>query len=128
MSRPLALVTGVGPGTGSAIVRRLSAGGYGAVMLALHHLPAFSVVESWSGYFHPTDPAGENALDLGTERANANASAVIATPMVNRLRWRASYLRLDRTPDPTVRAHIAATRRDLLTDVSQQIPQRAPAA
>jgi S-formylglutathione hydrolase FrmB len=59
---------------GRAIVG-LSAGGYGAVMLALHHLPAFSVVESWSGYFHPTDPAGENALDLGTERANANASA-----------------------------------------------------
>ena len=59
---------------GRAIVG-LSAGGYGAVMLALHHLPAFSVVESWSGYFHPTDPAGERALDLGTARANANASA-----------------------------------------------------
>jgi S-formylglutathione hydrolase FrmB len=59
---------------GRAIVG-LSAGGYGAVMLALHHLPAFSVVESWSGYFHPTDPAGERALDLGTPRANANASA-----------------------------------------------------
>jgi short-subunit dehydrogenase len=34
MSRPLALVTGVGPGTGSAIVRRLSAGGYDIAMLA----------------------------------------------------------------------------------------------
>ena len=53
----------------------LSAGGYGAVMLALHHLPAFAVVESWSGYFHPTDPAGERALDLGTARANAHANA-----------------------------------------------------
>ena len=50
----------------------LSAGGYGAVMLALHHLAAFSVVESWSGYFHPTDPAGQHALDLGSSRANAN--------------------------------------------------------
>ena len=59
---------------GRAIVG-LSAGGYGAVMLALHHLPAFSVVESWSGYFHPTDPAGEQALDLGSVQANANASA-----------------------------------------------------
>jgi len=59
---------------GRAIVG-LSAGGYGAVMLALHHLPAFSVVESWSGYFHPTDPAGERALDLGTAQANAKASA-----------------------------------------------------
>jgi short-subunit dehydrogenase len=34
MSRPLALVTGVGPGTGSAIVRRLSAGGFDIAMLA----------------------------------------------------------------------------------------------
>jgi enterochelin esterase-like enzyme len=44
-------------------------------MLTLHHLRAFSVVESWSGYFHPTDPAGDHALDLGSSRANANASA-----------------------------------------------------
>jgi short-subunit dehydrogenase len=34
MSRPVAVVTGVGPGTGSAIVRRLSAGGYDIAMLA----------------------------------------------------------------------------------------------
>ena len=53
----------------------LSAGGYGAVILTLHHLTAFSVVESWSGYFHPTDPQGDHALDLGSTRANANASA-----------------------------------------------------
>jgi enterochelin esterase-like enzyme len=53
----------------------LSAGGYGAVILALHHLEAFSVVESWSGYFHPTDPQGIRALDLGSPSANANASA-----------------------------------------------------
>ena len=44
----------------------LSAGGYGAVILALHHLEAFSVVESWSGYFHPTDPGGTHALNLGS--------------------------------------------------------------
>jgi enterochelin esterase-like enzyme len=53
----------------------LSAGGYGAVILALHHLGAFSVIESWSGYFHPTDPAGLHALDLGSAQRNANASA-----------------------------------------------------
>ena len=53
----------------------LSAGGYGAVILTLHHLEAFSVVESWSGYFHPTDPGGTHALNLGSARANANASA-----------------------------------------------------
>jgi enterochelin esterase-like enzyme len=53
----------------------LSAGGYGAVILAFHHLDAFSVIESWSGYFHPTDPAGLHALDLGSPHANAKASA-----------------------------------------------------
>jgi enterochelin esterase-like enzyme len=59
---------------GRAIVG-LSAGGYGAVLLALHHLASFAVIESWSGYFHPTNPAGTAPLDLGTERANARASA-----------------------------------------------------
>jgi NAD(P)-dependent dehydrogenase (short-subunit alcohol dehydrogenase family) len=34
MERPVAVVTGVGPGTGSAIVRRLAAGGYAVAMLA----------------------------------------------------------------------------------------------
>jgi enterochelin esterase-like enzyme len=53
----------------------LSAGGYGAVLLALHHLRSFSVIESWSGYFHPTNPAGTAALDLGSAKANAHASA-----------------------------------------------------
>lgn len=32
--RPLALVTGVGPGTGAAVARRFSAGGYSVAMLA----------------------------------------------------------------------------------------------
>jgi S-formylglutathione hydrolase FrmB len=40
----------------------LSAGGYGAVLLAMHHLDDFSVVESWSGYFRPTDPSGTQVL------------------------------------------------------------------
>ena len=53
----------------------LSAGGYGATLLALHHLEAFSVVEPWSGYFHPTNPAGTARLDLGSRAANARASA-----------------------------------------------------
>ncbi|MFN2629186.1 MAG: alpha/beta hydrolase [Gaiellaceae bacterium] len=53
----------------------LSAGGYGAMLLALHDLAVFAVVESWSGYFHPTNPAGTAALDLGSPTANAHASA-----------------------------------------------------
>jgi putative tributyrin esterase len=52
----------------------LSAGGYGATLLAVHHLAAFSVIESWSGYFHPTNPAGTAPLDLGSRAANARAS------------------------------------------------------
>jgi enterochelin esterase-like enzyme len=59
---------------GRAIVG-LSAGGYGAVLLGLHHLESFSVIESWSGYFHPTNPAGTAPLDLGSRAANARASA-----------------------------------------------------
>jgi len=45
----------------------LSAGGFGAMHIALAHLGEFSVVESWSGYFHPTDPTGTQALDLGPQ-------------------------------------------------------------
>jgi enterochelin esterase-like enzyme len=52
----------------------LSAGGYGAMHLGLKHLDEFSVVESWSGYFHPTDPAGTKSLDLGSGLANAQAN------------------------------------------------------
>src|SRR3546814_2902795 len=33
-SRPLALVTGVGPGTGAAVARRFAAGGYRVAILA----------------------------------------------------------------------------------------------
>ena len=53
----------------------LSAGGYGAFLLTLHHLSSFAAVESWSGYFHPTDPSGSKALELGSPRADAKASA-----------------------------------------------------
>ena len=33
------------------------------------------MIESWSGYFHPTNPAGTAPLDLGSRSANAHASA-----------------------------------------------------
>ena len=46
---------------GRAIIG-VSAGGYGAMILGLHHLGEFSVIESWSGYFHPTDPTGTVSL------------------------------------------------------------------
>jgi S-formylglutathione hydrolase FrmB len=53
----------------------LSAGGYGATILGLHHLGRFSVIESWSGYFHPTNPAGTAPLPRGPA---ANAHTLIA--------------------------------------------------
>ncbi|HEX7886614.1 MAG TPA: SDR family NAD(P)-dependent oxidoreductase, partial [Phenylobacterium sp.] len=34
IAKPLALITGVGPGTGSALVRRFAEGGYRVAMLA----------------------------------------------------------------------------------------------
>jgi enterochelin esterase-like enzyme len=50
----------------------LSAGGYGAAILGLHHLSRFAVIESWSGYFHPTDPTGTKALDLAPSTSAHN--------------------------------------------------------
>ena len=46
---------------GRAIIG-LSAGGYGAAMLGLNHLGEFAAIESWSGYFHATDPTGKSAI------------------------------------------------------------------
>jgi putative tributyrin esterase len=42
----------------------ISAGGYGAVLLGLDHPREFGVIESWSGYFEPTDPSGTHPLSL----------------------------------------------------------------
>jgi enterochelin esterase-like enzyme len=58
---------------GRAIVG-VSAGGYGAASLGLDKPDAFSVVESWSGYFEPTDPTGTHVLDLGSSEANDAAN------------------------------------------------------
>ena len=55
---------------GRAIVG-LSAGGYGATIVGLHHSSTFSVIESWSGYFHATDPTGTQPLARGPA-ANAH--------------------------------------------------------
>jgi enterochelin esterase-like enzyme len=59
--------------TGRALIG-LSAGGYGAMHLGLEHLHDFSVVQSWSGYFHPTDPTGTRLLDLGSDDENTRAN------------------------------------------------------
>lgn len=59
--------------TGRAIIG-VSAGGYGAMHIALAHLTKYAAVESWSGYFHPTDPTGSFPLDLGSAARNAAAN------------------------------------------------------
>jgi enterochelin esterase-like enzyme len=59
--------------TGRAIIG-LSAGGYGATILGVHHLGEYSVIESWSGYFRPTDPTGTKTLDVGSKADNDDAS------------------------------------------------------
>jgi S-formylglutathione hydrolase FrmB len=61
----------------------LSAGGYGATIVGLHNPAAFSVIESWSGYFHPTDPTGTKPL--------AREAATSAHTLVSDLRGRATY-------------------------------------
>ena len=67
---------------GRAIVG-LSAGGYGATIVGLHHPGTFAAIESWSGYFHPTDPTGQQPLDRGP-LANAHN-------LLTRLRGRSTF-------------------------------------
>lgn len=52
----------------------LSAGGYGAAIIAFRHPATFSVAEAWSGYFHPTTLDGDAPQDVGDDRANRLAS------------------------------------------------------
>jgi enterochelin esterase-like enzyme len=62
--------------SGRAIVG-VSGGGYGAALIGIHHPGTYQVIESWSGYFVPTDPNG-NPLDLGTAAKNDEADAHFA--------------------------------------------------
>jgi enterochelin esterase-like enzyme len=70
-----------------------SAGGYGAALIGLHHLATFSVIQSWSGYFHPTNPAGTGPMDLGSPLANLLANAHAYVPLLPRwfLDWVPTY-------------------------------------
>ncbi len=78
--------------TGRAIVG-VSAGGYGATILGVHHLPAFAAIESWSGYFRPTDPTGEETLELGSRADNDYASVhALAAGLRKQFRRHATFL------------------------------------
>jgi enterochelin esterase-like enzyme len=67
----------------------VSAGGYGAMLIASHLPATFQVVESWSGYFHATDPTGTKPLDLGSQQADDWANLAKQIPLLHRRlgRW-----------------------------------------
>jgi S-formylglutathione hydrolase FrmB len=69
--------------SGRAIVG-VSAGGYGAAIIGLHHPNEYAAIESWSGYFRPTDPTGVNTLDVGSDSDNAYASVQSLVPSLKR--------------------------------------------
>ena len=75
-NRPVALVTGVGPGTGAAIARRFARGGYAVAMLARsrERLSALErEIEHSRGY--ACDVTDETQLDTTIERVRADLGA-----------------------------------------------------
>jgi S-formylglutathione hydrolase FrmB len=91
----------------------LSAGGYGATVLGLHHLGRFSVIESWSGYFHPTDPTGTMPLARGPK---TNAHRLIAS------------LRADERARPTFFAFYVGRGDDRFRDENELYARQLTAA
>jgi len=82
----------------------ISAGGYGATLIAIHNPSVYSVVQSWSGYFHATNPAGTARLDLGSKDANDWADASTLVPRLKRIFTRypnTHYGHFVGTNDPT---------------------------
>jgi enterochelin esterase-like enzyme len=57
-----------------------SAGGYGAMVIGLHHLDEYGAIESWSGYFHATTPDGTASMELGSPSADAYANLHTLVP------------------------------------------------
>jgi NAD(P)-dependent dehydrogenase (short-subunit alcohol dehydrogenase family) len=76
VSAPVCVVTGVGPGTGSALVRRFAAGGYRVAMLArtAERLRALAgEIHGATGY--PCDVADADAVRAVAERIQAELGA-----------------------------------------------------
>jgi enterochelin esterase-like enzyme len=63
----------------------LSAGGYGAMNIGLRNLDQFGAVQSWSGYFVATNPAGTKVLNLGSPQADAAATVPHGPSLKSRL-------------------------------------------
>jgi enterochelin esterase-like enzyme len=62
----------------------ISAGGYGAANIGIHNLDTFSVIQSWSGYFHATNPSGTGPMELGSPQADAAADVHTYVPKLRR--------------------------------------------
>lgn len=70
--RPVALVTGVGPGTGAAITRRLAAGGYAVAMLARNAERLTTLAADIPGTrAYPCDVTDTDQLDTTLARVRA---------------------------------------------------------
>ena len=75
-AKPVAVVTGVGPGTGAAIVRRFSRGGYAVAMLArTHERLAALEREITHAHAYPCDVTDEAQLDAAIEAIRAELGA-----------------------------------------------------
>lgn len=71
-SRKVALVTGVGPGTGAALVRRLIAGGYQVAMIARNEERLVEIARQLPGsHAYPADVTNESQLDESLEHIDA---------------------------------------------------------
>ena len=73
---PVAVVTGVGPGTGAAIVRRFARGGYAVAMLARNHERLAALErEITHARAYPCDVTDEAQLDATLEAIRADLGA-----------------------------------------------------
>ena len=73
---PVAVVTGVGPGTGAAIVRRFARGGYAVAMLARNHERLAALErEITHARAYPCDVTDEAQLDTTLEAIRAELGA-----------------------------------------------------
>jgi S-formylglutathione hydrolase FrmB len=71
----------------------ISAGGYGASIIGIKHPDVYSVIESWSGYFHPTNAVGDQPLELGSPEADSAASVHTYVAQAKAIfeRWKPTY-------------------------------------
>jgi enterochelin esterase-like enzyme len=92
---------------GRAIVG-VSAGGYGASILGLRRPAAFSVVQSWSGYFEPTDPTGREALAIADRDDSTTVAHLVPTLRAQFERYPTRFAFYVGSSDPTfVQANVS---------------------